>query len=79
MTVPSATSRTNEAAERLRRLVAEHPMYEGDVDEALSQEGRRIVAEIRDRTGKLPEYEGDIVPVLEGMTRLLQALDEVAR
>ena len=40
---------SNEAAERLRRLVVEHPMYEGDLDEALRTERRMVVEQIRER------------------------------
>lgn len=36
----------NGAAERLRRLVQEHPMYEGDVDDALATKRLNTVERI---------------------------------
>lgn len=53
MTVPSATSRTNEAAERLRKRIRDerdqlNPLTAlGDLDRALSEERRLTVERIR--------------------------------
>ena len=68
-------SGSNEAAERLRRLVAEHPMYEGDLDEALRTERRMVVDEIlaRLRDGAPTRELGDYTNTLT----LLAIFDEI--
>ena len=77
------TTMTNEAAERLRTVaygtdVLGEAEYQRDIDQALAAERRATVERIRERTGIIPEYTGDVQPVLEAFTKLLGALDEEA-
>ena len=75
----------NEAAQRLRDALqgtAEPASLTDLFDEALVAERdisrRATVERIRERTGIIPEYTGDVQPVLEAFTKLLGALDEEA-
>jgi hypothetical protein len=61
-------------AEPLHLVVVSRELVE-DLEGRSVAERRATVERIRKAAGYLPEYDGDCLPVMEGMSRLLQALD----
>jgi hypothetical protein len=70
---------SNEAAERLRRMMRMSQIPMSRLDDALADERKASVERIRAAVGIIPEYTGDSFLILQAMTRLLQALDAEAQ